>query len=348
MDFALNDEQRMLQDSAQRFFAERHPVSRARQALPWRDARQQALWAGMADMGWMALLVPETHDGPGLGLGLSEACLVAEAAGRQLLNLPWASSAVLLPMLLRACRKPPQALSDWVHAAAAGRRAFQCFTEGDAWVDHALQASDWIVLADVHGDAAPLRAALLTAGAEATAIDALDPTSSRAPVPATTEHLDWHVLDLGAEALARVRAAHRLALAAELIGAAQAALDLACAHARERMQFGKPIGSYQAVKHQLANAWMAVDNARLAALYAAAVLDGQMADWRFACAAAEFTAIDGAQQTTRTAIQMHGGMGFTWEHDVHLYLKRVQHLSTRLGGASRALDRVEALALAPD
>ncbi|WP_240531389.1 acyl-CoA dehydrogenase family protein [Variovorax boronicumulans] len=143
-----------------------------------------------------------------------------------------------------------------------------------------------------------------------------------------------------------MRATHRVALSAELVGVAQAALDLASAYARERVQFGKPIGSYQAIKHQLANAWMGVDNARLAVRYAAAVLDGGLPDWRFACAAAEFTAIDGAQQATRTAIQVHGGMGFTWEHDAHLYLKRAQHLATRLGGASRALDQVEALALA--
>ena len=141
-------------------------------------------------------------------------------------------------------------------------------------------------------------------------------------------------------------AAHRVALSAELVGVAQAALDLASAYARERVQFGKPIGSYQAIKHQLANAWMGVDNARLAVRYAAAALDGGLPDWRFACAAAEFTAIEGAQQATRTAIQVHGGMGFTWEHDAHLYLKRAQHLATRLGGASRALDQVEALALA--
>jgi alkylation response protein AidB-like acyl-CoA dehydrogenase len=112
------------------------------------------------------------------------------------------------------------------------------------------------------------------------------------------------------------------------------------------VQFGKPIGSYQAIKHQLANAWMAVDNARLAALYAGAALDGHLPDARFACAAAEYTAIEGALQATRTVIQVCGGMGFTWEHDAHLYLKRAQHRAARLGGALRALTRVEELVLA--
>ncbi|QNP58441.1 acyl-CoA dehydrogenase family protein [Paenacidovorax monticola] len=344
MDFALNEEQQMLQASARRFFADHHPLARARRALPWSDADQRRLWADMAGMGWLALLVPEAHGG--LGLGMAEACLVAEEAGRQLVNLPLAASAVLLPQWLAACGEDaPEALRGWVQAAMAGERAFHSMAEGDAWTDHAGQASDCIVVQGWHDGSVPLRAALRPAG-DGAVPGALDPTLLQAPATALAQPLDWITLPLAPEARARVRAAHRLALAAELVGVAQAALDLACAYARERVQFGKPIGSYQALKHQLANAWMGVDNARLALLYAAAAIDGGLPDWRFACAAAEYTAIEGAQHSTRTAIQVHGGMGFTWEHDAHLYLKRAQHLAVRLGGASRALDRVEALALA--
>ena len=92
MDFALNEAQQMLQASARRFLADNHPLTRARQALPWSDAAQQRLWADMADMGFLALLLPE--DQGGLALGLTEASLLAEEAGHQLLNLPWAASAV--------------------------------------------------------------------------------------------------------------------------------------------------------------------------------------------------------------------------------------------------------------
>ena len=340
MDFALNEEQQMLQASARRFFADHHPLARARRALPWSDADQRRLWADMAGMGWLALLVPEAHGG--LGLGMAEACLVAEEAGRQLVNLPLAASAVLLPQWLAAC--DDAMLHGWVQAAMAGERAFHCVAEGDAWIDHAGQASDCIAVQGWHDGAVPLRVALRPAAEGAAS--AFDPTLRQAPATAPAGPLEWHTLDVAPEARARARAAHRIALAAELVGVAQAALDLACAYARERVQFGKPIGSYQALKHQLANAWMGVDNARLALLYAAAAIDGGLPDWRFACAAAEYTAIEGAQHSTRTAIQVHGGMGFTWEHDAHLYLKRAQHLAVRLGGASRALDRVEALALA--
>ena len=337
MDFALNAEQQMLQESARRFFADHHPLVRARRALPWSDAAQQRLWADMAAMGWMALLLPEAQDG--LGLGLTEASLLAEESGRQLLNLPWAASAVLLPLWLRAAPDASAAvLREAVRAALAGERALHCVAEGDAWWDHAGQCSDVVVVRGWHDPAVPLQIALQPADALEPA-QALDPTLRQAP--ALHAARQWHTVEIPSEARAHARAAHRLMQAAELVGVAQAALDMACAYARERVQFGKPIGSTQAIKHQLADVWMGVDNARLAVLYAGAALDGALPDARFACAAAEFSAITGALQSTRAALQVHGGLGFTWEHDVHLYLKRAQHLAARLGGASRALSQVE-------
>ena len=342
MDFALNEEQQMLQESARRFFSDHHPLTRARRALPWSDPAQPRLWAEMAAMGWMALLVPESHDG--LGLGLIEAGLVAEEAGRQLVNLPWASSAVLLALWFKAAPESASApLREAVQAALAGERALHCVADTDAWWDHAGQCSDIVVVRGWHDASVPLQIALVEAAA-LPAMAALDPTLRQTAAPQRA--LDWHTVPISGEARAHARSAHRLMLAAELVGVAQAALDMASGYAKERVQFGKPIGSYQAIKHQLANAWMGVDNARLAVWYAAAALDAGLPDARFACAVAEFTAIEGALACTRTAIQVHGGMGFTWEHDVHLFLKRAQHLAARLGGASCALSNVEALALA--
>lgn len=341
MDFALNGEQLMLQESARRFFADRHSLVRARRALSWSETTQQRLWADMAAMGWMALLLPDEHDG--LGLGLTEACLVAEEAGRQLLNLPWASSAVLLPLWFRAAPDTaPAALRDAVRAVLAGERALHCVAQDDAWWDFAGQCSDIVVVRGGHGLEVPLHIALQPVEA-LTPVQGLDPTLCQAP--ARNAALQWHTIQITIEAREHAQAAHRLMLAAELVGVGQAALDMACAYASERVQFGKPIGSAQAIKHQLANAWMGVDNARLAVLYASAALDGALSDVRFACAAAEFTAIEGALQATRAALQTHGGIGFTWEHGVHLYLKRAQHLAARLGGASQALTRVEELVL---
>jgi alkylation response protein AidB-like acyl-CoA dehydrogenase len=342
MDFALNEEQQMLQESARRFFADHHPLARARRALPWSDAAQPQLWSDMARMGWMALLLPEAHDG--LDLGLVEACLVAEEAGRQLVNLPWASSAVLLALWFKAAPDTaPPALRDAVQAAMSGERALHCAADTDAWWDHVGQCSDLVVVRGWHDTREPLQIALVDTAALA-ASAALDPTLRQAA--ASTAARDWHTLAITPDAREQARRAHRLVCSAELVGVGQAALEMAAAYAKERVQFGKPIGSYQAIKHQLANAWMGVDNARLSVWYAAAALDGGLPDARFACAVADFTAIEGALRSTRTAVQVLGGMGFTWEHDAHLYLKRAQHVSARLGGASHALSQVESLVLA--
>lgn len=345
MDFALNEEQQMLQTSARRFLADHHPLARARRALPWSDAAQPQLWHAMAEMGWMSLLAPEAQGG--LCLGLTEASLVAEEAGRQLLNLPWASSAVLLVLWHNAAgADAPAALRDTVAAILDGQRAVHCVPEEDAWWDFAGQCSTLVVVRGWHDPQAPLQLALIEADtltSTPTSAQVLDPTLRQAQAQTTRVDLPWHTLPLSTEAREHACAAHRLMLAAELVGVGQAALDMASSYAKERVQFGKPIGSYQAIKHQLANAWMGVDNARLSVLYATAALDSRLPDWRLACAATELLAIEGALQSTRTAIQVHGGMGFTWEHDAHLYLKRAQHLAARLGGTSQALSRVESL-----
>lgn len=350
MNFALSDEQQMLQDSARRFFAERHPLARARLALPWSDKSQQALWQDMADMGWLGLLAPEAQGG--LELGMCEAYLIAEAAGRQLLNLPLAASAVLLPLLLRESSGGNSDLARWVEALTAGRSAFHASFEAVQTLDHAQQCSQQLLVYGLQTQQPELQLAALPLHDETTApasSSVLDSTLRCAPltgVAGASPALDWISLHISQAGRQHALAGYRLARVAELLGAAAASLDLACDYARQREQFGKAIGSYQGIKHPLANAWMALDNARLCALYAAAALDGKRADWQFACAAAELTAMEGAQQVAHTTLQVHGGLGFTWEHDAHLYLKRVHHVSARLGGCDTAYGLVEAIVCA--
>ncbi|MEG0920612.1 MAG: acyl-CoA dehydrogenase family protein [Comamonas sp.] len=347
MDFALNNEQQMLLESAQRFFADNHPLARARKALPFSAPEQQQLWSDMANMGWMSLLMPESMDG--LGLGITDAYLVAEAAGSQLLNLPWASSAVLLPLWTKAAAAgAPDTLVSMLEDIVTGRRAVHCVKVEDELWDFATQCTDTVVVRGLDNMSVPLEIAIQPAITPSASIAGLDPTLRQSRRPTDSNTFEWLRLDgICHQDRIHAHSAWRLMQCAELIGLAQAALKLGASYAAERMQFGKAIGSYQAIKHQLANAWMAIDNARLAALYASAALDGQLTDAPFSCAAAEVTAIEGALQTTRTVIQVHGGMGFTWEHDAHLYLKRAQLLAARLGGASAALARVEQLALTP-
>lgn len=339
MDFALNEEQHMLHAAAQRFLADTHPCSRARRALPWQDPSQRSLWKAMADMGWTSLLVPDEHGG--CNLGLLEASIIAELSGHYLLNLPWASSAVLLAMLHQAAgTQAPAELSQALQAVVQGERAVHCITQQETSWDYATQCSDFLHIQGLYDDAGPLHLAFV-ATAALKPLAALDTTLSLGAAPCLPAQS--HQIDISDAQRQRIRAAYRLMQACELVGVAQAALSMGSAYAKERAQFGKPIGGYQAIKHQLANVWMATDNARLAAMYAAAALDSQLPDQPLACAVAEFSAIEAALQASRAAVQVHGAIGFTWEHDAHLYLKRAQHLATRLGGASAALSRIEAI-----
>ncbi|MES2976880.1 MAG: acyl-CoA dehydrogenase family protein [Pseudomonadota bacterium] len=337
MDFALSQEQAMLQSSAQRFFAESHPISRARRALSWADPLQPALWRQMAEMGWLGLLVPESRGG--LGLGVTEAFLVAEAAGRQLLNLPYAASAVLLPLLQAA---GDDGLDQWIEPILSGSASIELVTPESRYWDHHGQCSHQLLVEGLAAFEGPIRIADVTHLAVRSVVPALDPTLRCGPAPSLFEGLSWTLLDAGGSQRRRAHAGYRVVRLAEMLGAASASLDISCEYARTREQFGKPIGVNQAIKHQLCNAWMALDNARLAALYAVAALDGNLPDWTRACAIAELTCIEGSLQVARYGIQIHGGLGFTWEHDTHLYLKRIQHLSARLGGCEAAYQRLEA------
>jgi len=352
MNIAQADERRMLQESTQRFLAQRHPVALARRALPWSDDAQRALWQDMADMGWLGLLADERQGGTGLGMG--EAFLVAEAAGRQLVNLPLVSSMVLLPLLQRLAARPVPRLDDWLQELLAGRAAFNVTFAGAPYLHRHRQCSHQLLLRGLCSDAGPALALLPEepAGApEEGASSGLDPTLRSVARPAQGPQgpaegaLQWEALAIAPPDQAWVLACYRLACVAELLGAASAALDAACEHARTRVQFGRPIGSNQAIKHALANGWMALDNARLAGQYAAAALDARQQDWRFACAAAEYTTIAGGLEVGHGAIQVHGGLGFSWEHDAHLYLKRMQHIAALLGGADAALATIQRMDL---
>jgi alkylation response protein AidB-like acyl-CoA dehydrogenase len=341
MDFALNDEQQMLQEAAQRFLSDAHPCHRARQALPWDEAAQQTLWQTMADMGWNSLLA--TEEGGGSNLGILEASLIAESAGQHLLNLPWSSSAVLLVLLHREMGSNASAeLNEIVKSVMQGQRAVHCITQDEAYWDFAAQCSDFAWLKGLYDDTQPLQIAFIQNSSIARN-PSLDPTFMIGKAPDAPSR--WSPLQIPGASRARIRSAYRLMQASELVGVAQAALSMSSAYAKERTQFGKLIGSYQAIKHQLTDVWMGIDNARLSVLYAAAALDSDLPDQQLACAVAEFTAIEGALQATRSAVQIHGALGFTWEHDAHLYLKRAQHLAARLGGASAALGKVEAISL---
>jgi alkylation response protein AidB-like acyl-CoA dehydrogenase len=150
-------------------------------------------------------------------------------------------------------------------------------------------------------------------------------------------------LEAAGDALESAFQRARIALAAEAVGGAEWALDATCAYARQRIQFGRPIGSFQAVKHQLADMKVRLEAAKSALWYAACVADELDAELAEAAAIAKACCCDAFYRCTADAIQLHGGIGFTWEHDAHLYFKRARAVSSLLGSPSWQRERLARL-----
>ncbi|MGP4044187.1 acyl-CoA dehydrogenase family protein [Streptomyces sp. 2A115] len=285
MDFQLSDDQRALRAGVRELLDRRFGRERLRAAvdLPSGPGLDRALWRELGEAGFFALRLPEA-DG-GVGLGLPEAVLAFEEAGRALLPGP------LVATHLAAGEVPGAATGETVVAAVDGTLV------------------EWLNEADVvRGD--------VTGAVELRSVDPLTPLH-RVPRAAPPDPLA------------------ALLTAAEQLGSAARTCELAVQHARTREQFGQPIGAFQAVKHLCSEMLVRVEVAR-AAVYAAAVT----AD-RLDIAAAGLLADDAAERGARDCLQVHGGMGFTWESDVHLHLKRAW-LRTRRGQS--AAEAEEALA----
>jgi alkylation response protein AidB-like acyl-CoA dehydrogenase len=306
-------------------------------------------WAQAVELGWPGVILTEA-DG-GLGLGLAEMAALVEEMGRHLFCGPFAASAVLMPSLARLAGG-----HTWAGCAGAVARGETIVSlaapDGiDAWpgvepllsascslVEHPDLATHFLVLdlPATSGDALLLRAALVER-AEAAGIATRQPFDATCPVAAVdfvrarivpgtllSLQLDQRACDAFLQPL-------RVAIAAELVGVAQGALDRALAHVRERQQFGAAIGSFQAIKHRLADTAMQVANARLAVRHAA-----RPAADAIAALAARALATDAAQRTAGDCVQLQGGLGFSWESDAHLYLKRARRVAALLGSAVEA------------
>ncbi|MFB9534954.1 MULTISPECIES: acyl-CoA dehydrogenase family protein [Streptomyces] len=280
MRFRLTDDQRALRDGVRQLLARRFDAEALRAAVRGQGRLDRVLWRALGDAGFFALRLPEA-DG-GVGLGLPEAVLVFEEAGRALLPGPLAATH------LAAGAVPGAATGETVVTAVDGGLA------------------EWLAEADVvRGDtagAAPLRS--------------LDPLTPLHRVPG------------GAAAAPDPVAV--LLTAAEQLGTAGRVCELAAQHARAREQFGRPIGAFQAVAHLCAGMLVRAETAR-AAVYAAAVT-ADPAD----IAAARLLADEAAVRGARDCLQVHGGMGFTWESEVHLHLKRAWVRTQRAGGITES------------
>lgn len=289
-------------------------------------------WKLAADMGWIAVSIDESHGG--LGLGLPFVADLCEQAGRHLFCGPLAETAVLLPALSREIG----AFADLLPGVVSGevRVAYaepELVAPHDRLmspvfpVEHADRSTHLLFLAERDNR---LQVIFADCGkAEFSPLQAMDLT---APVAEVTlgEASDYERFALDTAATERVLTALYTALAADLLGVGEAALSRTVEHVRGREQFGQPLGAFQAVKHRLANVHTTLKAARLAIAKAAGE-SGTVRDARIA----RILSADAALGATSAAIQLHGGSGFSWELDLHLFLKRARRLNARNGGTSR-------------
>ncbi len=328
MDFGFNDEQQEIKSTARDFLSSRFKPEKVRELAESESPYDDAIWKEICDLGWPGIAISEEYGGQ--GLGAVELIILMEELGYALAPTPFIANACA-GAVIQAGGSDEQR-QKWLPGIASGeaRGAAEMTRDPDPIVG-AAGGSTVLVLAD--GEGAKL---VETKDAELEQLDLIDTTRAYFRVEAD-----------GGEALpgdiSVATASGQVAMAAELVGVAQRALEMAVEYAKERQQFGRPIGAYQAVSHRLAEMLWEVEEARSLTYYAAWCADAQPEALPLAASMSQARASDAANSVTHNAIQVFGGIGFTWEHDVHFLLKRARVGSQMMGSASTHRARVAEL-----
>lgn len=337
MHFAFTEEQLRFRDSVRGVLERTCAPAAVRQVWDQEHAHDPGRWRALADLGFLGLLVPE--DAGGLGLDEIAAILPLEETGRAALPEAVVDTALVAAPLLAAATE--RALADpWLERIAAGGSVVAVGFPPNPWVSHA-DVADLLLLAD--GDAIH---AVPRAHVRLERLPHLDGAQRLFRV-------DWTPADrtrLAAGARARrLRAAAvdrgTLGTAAQLLGVAARLIEEAVRYARQRQQFGRAIGSFQAVKHMLANAQVRLEFARPVVHRAAYAAAREAANRGRDASHAKIAAADAAAFAARTALQVHGAIGYTWEVDLHMWMKRAWALETAWGTSSWHRARVAAAVL---
>jgi alkylation response protein AidB-like acyl-CoA dehydrogenase len=357
MEFGLNESQLLLRDNARKFFAGECPMEEVRRLMETETAYDQALWAKMVEQGYTGIIFPEEYGG--VGLGKVELILLMEEAGRALLPGPLFSTVALAGSVLDATATPEQKKRYLAPICSGHARSTVAMLEtGASWhpadvqmtsasgkltgeklfVPDAKVADFLIVVARDGVFVVDAKAA----GIEVQPMEAMDLTRKLYSVRFSGTPAER----LGdAVGLARALDVATAALVAEIVGAMQRTLDLTVEYAKMRKQFGKPIGMFQAVQHQCADMYLETESARSAAYYAAWALEENAPDAAVAISIAKMYASDAGRTVGNRGIQIHGGMGFTWENDLHLYYRRAKASETALGDSTFHRERIARLVI---
>jgi alkylation response protein AidB-like acyl-CoA dehydrogenase len=362
MNFDFSADQGLLRDELRKFFVNEVPLARSRTLMEQRGTHDAAAWQGLAGLGATALMLPEACGGA--GLGALELCVLAEEAGRQLAPLPLASTMYLAAQaLLLGADEAQQAR--WLARIAQGEPAALAAPLGEEANPGLLRYAGGLLNGDAplasDGEAARVAVVLARdeAGAPCWVAAELDATVTRRRLNTLDGARPYAALGFAAtqaerlahaddalSLLQRVRDRAAVLLAFEQLGGADAALEMAAAYARERKAFGRTIGSYQGIKHKLADLYTANQLARAHCWYGAWALDKDSRqaagadELALAAAAARVAATDAFSLAAQENIQTHGGMGVTWETDCHLFYRRARQYAVMLGSVHEWRERL--------
>lgn len=365
MNFEFSEDQKMIKETARSYLADKCTSADVRRILDGDESFHPELWAGVAEMGWLGTAIPEEYDG--LGLGYLELCVIAEELGRAVAPIPFSSTVYLFAEAILAAGTEEQKKKYLPKVAAGELIGCLAMSEGAGAVtpktinasvsggtisgtkvpvvdgdvaDHAIvvaktgsgndEGSMSLFVVDLKGE-----------GVTVESVKTVDPTRGHATITlnnAPAEALGdtgegWAIVD-------RIFDRAAVLFAFEQMGGSQAALDMAKDYAMDRYAFGRPIASFQAIKHKLADMYVATELARSNCYYGAWALSTDAPELPVAAATARVSASESYAHTSKENIQTHGGMGFTWEFDCHLHYRRSKVLGLTIGSLPRWKDRL--------
>lgn len=328
MHFAFTEEQAMIAQAARAFFADHAAIPRVRAAMASGGCDRTSWTEFCTDLGFGGVGIAEHYGGA--GLGMVELATIAEAAGAHVAALPLLGIATVGQAIAAGGSERQQA--EWLPRLIAGD-AIAAYADAE------------LVPYGAHADLFLTPDGRLVPSALATviALTTMDQTRPLARVkidPQVGERLADPLAGIGA-----ARAGGLVCLSAEALGGAQECLDRTVAYALERVQFGRAIGSFQAYKHRLADMMVEIEQARSAVYWAACAVDENASEKDIALPAAKSFAADTFFRCAGDMIQLHGGIGFTWEHDAHLFFKRARSIQSLMGDSALHRERVAELML---
>jgi alkylation response protein AidB-like acyl-CoA dehydrogenase len=359
MNFDFSDDQKQLRDQARKYLAEKSSPKAVREVLDGKAPYDKALWQGLAEMGFLGVAIPESYGGA--GAGHLELCVIAEEIGRALAPVPFSSTVYLAAEALMLAGSDAQK-QKWLPKIAAGEAigTLALFEgKGNPQPDAIKLAAsngqlngvkrpvpdgaiaDFAIVAARTGssgretDISLYIVDLKGEGVEVKPLTNIDPTRGQSEIafksckaePLGRGNEGWSIVTQVLD-----RAA--VLIAFEQVGGADRALEMGRDYALDRIAFGRPIGSFQAVKHMLADMYVAATLARSNCYYGAWALSTNASELPEAAAAARISATQAFQHCAKNNIQVHGGMGFTWEFDCHMYYRRANAVALSLGSLS--------------